>query len=283
MKKVLITGENSYVGNSFAEWVKDDSEIYVEKLSLRDGTWRNKNFSKFDVVLHVAGIAHQKETKENEQLYYQVNRDITIKIAQMAKKDGVPHFVFLSSMSVYGMDMGVIDKNTDLNPKSYYGKSKFEAEKGLCTLESPTFKVAILRPPLIYGKGCKGNYVRLSKLAHKTLIFPKIANKRSMIYIDNLSMIVKKIILSHLSGLFFLQNKEYVSTSEMVQLIAEKAERKILMTKLFNPLLKLLIRLFGTLRKVFGDLVYSEKLSWHEEFNDIKFIDFKTSIELTEE
>ncbi|MCT2134617.1 NAD-dependent epimerase/dehydratase family protein [Oceanobacillus kimchii] len=283
MKRVLITGKNSYVGNSFADWVKDDSDINVEKISLRNGSWRKKDLSEFDVVLHVAGIAHQKETKENKDLYYQINRDLTIELANKAKAEGVSHFVFLSSMSVYGIDTGVIDENTPLKPNTNYGKSKLEAEKAISTLESSSFNIAILRPPMIYGKGCKGNYIRLSKLARKSFIFPNIPNKRSMIYIDNLSMLIKEILIAEFYGLILLQNKEYVSTSEMVKLIAKEADKKIIMTKVFNPFVNVLISKSKIVKKIFGDLIYTDNLVKQKEFNKIGLIDFKKSIRLTEE
>src|SRR5699024_450683 len=89
-------------------------------------------------------------------------------------------------MSVYGLEEGVIDDNTPLNPTTHYGKSKLQAEEKINELNNNSFKVAIVRPPMIYGKGCKGNYQRLRRLALITPVFPYIDNKRSMIYIDNL-------------------------------------------------------------------------------------------------
>src|SRR5699024_574338 len=129
MKKILITGVNSYVGNRFAEWVKQYPEEYeVDKISVRGGRWKKMDFSDYDSILHVAGIAHRKETIENKKLYYLVNRDLTNGIALKAKKEGVKQFIFLSSMSVYGLIEGVIDNSTPLKPKSHYGKSKLQAE-----------------------------------------------------------------------------------------------------------------------------------------------------------
>src|SRR5699024_2819593 len=153
--------------------------------------WKEKDFSMYDVVVHVAGIAHRKETKENAQLYYEINRDLAYDVAQKSKTESVKQFIFLSSMSVYGLEEGVIDGRTPLHPKSNYGKSKLEAENLIQPLENKNFKVAIIRPPMIYGKDCKGNYQRLAKIAKKVPVFPKIDNKRSMIYIDNLSEFIR--------------------------------------------------------------------------------------------
>lgn len=158
MKKILITGANSYIGTSFEKYVSQWPEKYeIDTVDMIDGSWREKSFAGYDAVFHVAGIAHRKETKENEHLYYEVNRDLAIETARKAKQDGVPQFIFLSSMSVYGKNTGIITQETPIVPKSDYGKSKAEAEKGIEVLQDANFNVAILRPPMIYGKGCKGN------------------------------------------------------------------------------------------------------------------------------
>lgn len=279
MKRILITGANSYIGKSLEKWLAKEPDKYkVDSVDMRDGSWKEKDFSGFDVVFHVAGIAHIKETKENVNLYYKVNRDLVYEVAQKAKTEGVGQFIFLSSMSVYGIYNGVIDKKSLLNPQSHYGKSKLQAEELIASLSDNAFKIATLRPPMIYGKGCKGNYPRLARLALKAPVFPDIENKRSMLYIDNLSEIVRLLIDGCGGGLFFPQNKEYVCTSELVKAIAEVHGKKIGMTKLFNPILRLLK--IGTVNKVFGDLVYDRRMSEHRM--PYYVFDFKSSISLTE-
>jgi len=279
MKKILITGANSYIGTSLEKWIERYPDKYsIDTVDMRDDSWKKKDFSEYDVVFHVAGVAHIKETKENAVFYFKVNRDLAYETAQKAKDDGVKQFIFLSSMSVYGIENGVIDRNSSLNPKTNYGKSKLQAEKWIVSLEDESYKIAILRPPMIYGKGCKGNYPRLVKLALKVPFFPNVENKRSMIYIDNLCEFVRVLIDDCRSGLFFPQNEEYVCTSDMVRLIAEAHGKKIWMTKLFNPLLSLLK--IGTVNKVFGDLVYKKSMSGYKD--NYYLHDFKTSILLTE-
>ncbi|MGI5912912.1 MAG: NAD-dependent epimerase/dehydratase family protein [Syntrophomonadaceae bacterium] len=280
MKKILIAGANSYIGTSLEEWLKKyPSDYYIDTLDMRDGSWNGKDFSKYDVVFHVAGIAHVKETSKNpDLLYYKVNRDLAYETARKAKGEGVEQFIFLSSMSVYGIENGVINKDTPLNPNTAYGKSKLEAEELMKKLEDKSFIIAILRPPMVYGKGCRGNYPRLAGLALKTPIFPKVDNKRSMIYIDNLAEFVKQLIDNQSGGLFFPQNAEYVNTSKMVKVIAEAHGRKIWMTKLFNPLLRLLN--VSIVNKVFGDLVYEFNMSEYK--NDYRVCEFKESINKTE-
>ena len=280
MKRVLITGKNSYIGTSLENWLMREPDKYkVDTVDMKDRSWKEKDFSSYDVVFHVAGIAHIKETSDNQNLYYKVNRDLAYETAQKAKQDGVEQFIFLSSMSVYGIEQGVIDKNTPLTPNSAYGKSKIEAEKLINKLQDDSFTVATLRPPMVYGKGCRGNYPRLVGLALKTPIFPKVDNKRSMIYIDNLSEFVKRLIDNRSGGLFFPQNADYVNTSEMVRIIAEVHGKRVVMTKLFNPLLRLLN--VSTVNKVFGDLVYD--ISMSDYVSEYRICGFRESIKTTEE
>ena len=280
MKRVLITGKNSYIGTSLENWLMREPDKYkVDTVDMKDRSWKEKDFSSYDVVFHVAGIAHIKETSDNQNLYYKVNRDLAYETAQKAKQDGVEQFIFLSSMSVYGIEQGVIDKNTPLTPNSAYGKSKIEAEKLINKLQDDSFTVATLRPPMVYGKGCRGNYPRLVGLALKTPIFPKVDNKRSMIYIDNLSEFVKQLIDNGSGGLFFPQNADYVNTSEMVRIIAEVHGKRVVMTKLFNPLLRLLN--VSTVNKVFGDLVYDMSMSNY--VSDYRVCGFRESVKKTEQ
>lgn len=279
MKKILITGKNSYVGTSLERWLETFGDRYsTESISLRDDSWRNQDFSRYDVVIHVAGLAHIKETKENAHIYFKVNRDLAYEVALEAKEHQVKQFIFLSSMSVYGIDTGVIGEDTILKPKSNYGKSKLEAEKLIANLEDDLFKVAILRPPMIYGNGCRGNYNRLSRIALLSPVFPDIDNERSMIYIDNLSEYIKYIIDYCEQGLFFPQNKSYVTTSEMVRLIAKTHDKKIFISRLFNPLISLLNRV-EIVNKVFGNLVYEKSLS---NLNEVNQISFEKTIERSE-
>jgi len=273
MKKILITGKGSYIGTSVEKWLSGN--YIVDTVDMKDNSWRKKDFSQYDVVFHVAGIAHIKESKKNRDIYFEVNRDLAYDTAVKAKKEGVKQFIFLSSMSVYGLNKGIIDRNTPIKPNSAYGQSKYEAEKLLKQLEDESFIVAIIRPPMVYGKGCKGNYPKLASLALKTPIFPKVNNKRSMIYIDNLSEFVKQLIDNCSGGIFLPQNVDYVNTSEMVKLIAEAHGKKVRMTKLLNPLLNLLN--ISIVNKVFGDLVYEKSISCN-----IDFVSFEESIMRTE-
>lgn len=284
MKHILITGVNSYVGNSLADWLNKEPDKYkIEKISLRNDKWKQHDFSGYDVIVHVAGIAHVSTDPKMEELYYKVNRDLTIEVAKKAKSDEVKQFIFLSSIIVYGEvkeNNGIIRRDTIPNPSNFYGKSKLEAEKGIESLESEHFKVAIIRPPMIYGKGSKGNYPKLAKLARITPIFPDYDNKRSMIHIDNLTEFIRLIIDNEDSGLFFPQNAEYVKTSEMVRVISEVYNKKVFLVKWFNPIIRIMKNRLELVNKMFGDLAYDKSLS-HYKYN-YWIRDFKSSIKATE-
>lgn len=276
MKKILITGMNSYIGNSLEKWLKKNPENYiVDKISLRDDKWKDKDFSIYDSIVHTVGIAHIKETKENHNLYYKINSDLAYSVAQKAKIQGVSQFIFLSSMSIYGKESGVITKRTIPNPKNAYGKSKLEAEKKITSLQSDNFLVSIVRPPMVYGENCPGNYTRLAKLAKLTPIFPNVNNKRSMIYIDNLSEYIKNLIDKKNFGIFCPQNKEYVNTSELVYLIAKYNNRKIKLIKFRSTFL--LCNHISLFNKIFGNLIYDipEKI-------EFEYLNFDKTIQRTE-
>lgn len=284
MKKILITGADSYIGTSVEKWLGEYPDKYkVDTVDMKDRTWEVKNFSQYDVVFHVAGIAHVSSDPKMEELYYKVNRDLTIETAKKAKAEGVKQFVFMSSIIVYGDNNSskrVIDRNTVPTPSNFYGNSKLQAEEGIKHLESGDFKIVVLRPPMIYGKRSKGNYPRLANFAKKAPLFPDIDNERSMLHIDNLCEFVKVMIDQEESGLFFPQNSEYVKTSELVKTIAEVHGKKIWMTRLFNPILRLMFGI-GVLNKIFGNLVYEQSISDYDKAN-YQIRGFKKSIELTE-
>lgn len=286
MKKILITGANSYIGQSFENWLKQwENEYKVDTVDMIDGSWRKKDFSKYDSIFHVAGIAHVSTDPNMEDLYYKVNRDLTIETAQKAKLEGVKQFIFMSSIIVYGDSSHinkkrVINKDTLPTPSNFYGRSKLQAEEGILPLQDENFNVAVIRPPMIFGKNSKGNYQLLSKIAKKTPIFPKIANERSMLYIDNLCEFIRLMVKNEEKGTFFPQNAEYVNTSELVSLIAECNGKRIVEIRIFNLILKLMGSFVGAVNKAFGSLVYEKDMSDYKE--NYRVFDFRKSVSITE-
>lgn len=285
MKKILITGKNSYIGTSLENWLKKDPKSYtIETIDMREGFWKEQDFSQYDVIFHVAGIAHVSYDPKMQDLYFEVNRDLAIDTAMKAKTDEVGQFIFMSSIIVYGesdCNKRVIDRNTKPTPGNFYGESKLQAEEGVLKLADHNFKTVILRPPMIYGKGSKGNYPKLVKVAKVFPFFPDFDNERSMLHIDNLCEFIKIMIDQEETGIFFPQNKEYVKTSDMVKLIAEAYGKKIRLIRIFNPLIKVMVSKVRLINRVFGNLVYEKSISVYEKVN-YQIRDFEESIKLTE-
>lgn len=295
MKRVLITGANSYIGVSFEKYVRKyySAEITIDTLDMLDGIWRQMDFSPYDVVYHVAGIAHAdvgNVSNEVKAKYYAINMDLAIETAKKAKTDGVKQFIFMSSAIIYGDSapygkMKKITANTEPHPTNFYGDSKWQADKGVRGLADDSFIVTVLRPPMIYGKGSKGNYRVLAKMAKKLPVFPDVQNERSMLYIENLCEFLVQVVLREEDGIFWPQNSEYTRTSEMVKTIAEISDHKIAISKAWNWIVFLAshisVRSAGLVDKAFGNFVYDQGMSQY----DFKYqaISLKESIRRTEE
>ena len=265
MKRVLITGANSYIGVNVEKWLsKNQDEFLVDTVDTRNELWKKIDFSKYDVVFHVAGIAHVNAKKSMKPLYYKVNRDLTIEIAKYAKQSGVTQFIFMSSMIVFheskSLKTEVLTSNTEPNPNGFYGDSKLQAEVGLNCLADENFKVVILRPPMIYGPGSKGNFMRLVWLATVTPLFPAFHNQRSMLYIDNLAEFVRQTILRDLSGTFYPVNKELADTVEIVKYFAKANNHKLFIWKWLNLLVYLVSPFIQSINKMFATYYYDEKM-----------------------
>ena len=235
MKRILITGINSYLGKCFKRYIEGFPGYSTVSISMRDGSWRDEDFTGIDTVYHVAGLAHSDNghiSAEKAQTYYSINTDMTEELARKAKAEGVHQFIFMSSAIVYGDSAPVgerrrIERGTMCSPANAYGDSKLQAEYRLKKLADESFRVVILRPPMIYGPGCRGNYPVLSLFAQHLHFFPRVDNERSMLFVGNLMAFVKLMIDNDEEGTFFPQNAEYSNTSELVRMIAAAHVRKI--------------------------------------------------------
>lgn len=274
MKKVLITGVSSYVGTNVRQHLEQYPDKYiVDSLSVRDDKWREKDLSTYDAIYHCAGMAHSDVGNVSDEVkakYYAVNTDLTINIAKKAKAEGVKQFIFMSSAIVYGDSAPIgkekiITRDTPRMPANFYGDSKVQAENGLMELADDSFKVVILRCPMIYGKGSKGNFPVLEKMALKLPVFPKVENHRSMLYIKNLAEFVRLVIENEESGVFWPCNREWSNTSDLVRMIAEAHGKKIVMIPGTSMALKAMARVTGYVNKAFGNLAYEEGLGDYKE------------------
>ena len=317
-KNILIVGAGSYIGESFVKYATEhycDNFTFttVDTLPGKDGKSELDNFTSeqlasFDIVYHLAGIAHadvghvDDATKEK---YYKVNTDLAMGTAERYKESLTENgrtglFVFMSSMIVYGNsapfgEEKVVDRNTTPTPANFYGDSKWQADKGIRSLADSTMKVAIIRPPMIYGKGSKGNYPTLAKLAKKLPVFPDVENKRSMLYIGNLCEFLSQMFLSNVcreDGLevphaliFMPQNGEFTKTADMVKKIADTVGHHISVVRGLNPAVvladKVPGKVSGLVDKAFGNNCYDQGLSKYTGLDYQKYT-LDESIERTE-
>lgn len=274
MKRILITGANSYIGTSFEKWMQQFGDNYqIDTVDMHGDQWKEKDFSQYDSVFHVAGIAHadvSKVSEETKQLYYKVNCDLAVETAEKYKNDlngKNGQFIFMSSIIIYGEETNinkkrVITSETLPNPSNFYGDSKWKAEQKLTPLKSDTFKIVFIRPPMIYGEGSKGNYQLLVKIANWTPVFPNIKNERSMLNIYRLCDFIKLRVDFSDSGVFLPQDPVFQRTSFMVKEIAASKGKKVYLFSGLNLIIYLLGyfpgRIGRLINKAFGSLIIEQ-------------------------
>lgn len=276
MKRILITGANSYIGTSFEKWMQQFGDNYqIDTVDMHGEQWKEKDFSQYDSVFHVAGIAHadvSKVSEETKQLYYKVNCDLAVETAEKYKNDlngKNGQFIYMSSIIIYGEETNINRKriitiDTEPNPSNFYGDSKWQAEKKLKMLKDESLKIVFVRPPMIYGPNSKGNYQQLVKIAKKIPVFPNVKNERSMLNIFKLCEFIKNRVDKSDEGIFFPQDDQYVRTSYMVRDLALENGKKIYLFSWLNWLIYLMGYFPGKVGKIvnkaFGNLVYEKGL-----------------------
>lgn len=286
--RVVITGANSYIGNSLEAYTQSiDKGFEICQLDVIGEAWRTFDFSGYDAVVHVAAIVHRKDSVSWEE-YQAINTDLTAEIAEKAKNQGVRQFVFLSSMAVYGVEKAlspqksIVTADTPLNPTSMYGKSKLLAEERLAELESEDFKVAVVRPPNVYGPGCRGGYISTYKsIVSKLPFIPKAYTsvKQSVLFIDNLSRFIYLLITQKKRGVYTPQDDTGVSAVEIMEYIGEALELRKKANTFFGFFVPLLS--FSSLvRKGYGGISYDPSISHQDEF-DYVIVSVKEGIQRT--
>jgi UDP-glucose 4-epimerase len=259
MKRVLITGANSFIGTNF---IKYSENRQTREISLKEKSPEDINFTDVDVVLHVAAIVHQS-TKINEKEYFRVNTDLCLRVAGLAKNAGVKHFVFLSTLKVYGKFIPgceLRNESSECFPDDAYGKSKYAAETGLMKMGNESFTVSIIRTPLVYGEGVMANMIKLIKLVDSVPLLPlgKIDNSRNFTYVENLVGFIDRIIKTNASGIFIVMDENPLSTTELVEYISKYLNKRVLLFRVPRIILRISSLLFPDfIDRLYGSLEVS--------------------------
>lgn len=277
--KLLITGKNSYIGNAVNNWLKlKVPNLIVHQISFRNLELKNFSFKDYDSILHVAGIAHISSNKNLISQYFKINRDLAIEVAIKAKSEGIKQFIFISTMAIYGDDRNIGDfKPVDIDkpsPTSAYSQSKLDADLTIQNLQDENFKVSILRIPMVYGKTAKGNFLKLINISKKFPIFPKIKNIRSVLHINNLSELIRLIILNKINGVFYPQDQKYFNTTDFISSYRTGIGKITLFIPFFSFLLCSVGFFFKSVNKIYGNKFYECKYS---QINNINYQLFSIS------
>ena len=285
MKNILITWENGYVGNQF-QYLMGKDGFKVERMSLRNNNWKHQSLSKYDVIIHLVALVHNNKANAKISDYMNVNFHLTKELAQKAKEDGVNHFIFFSTMSIFGLSGSLLEKCeinqfTPYNPNTPYGHSKLLAEREIRKLENDNFVINIVRPPMIYGKEAPGNFSKLIKVANISRIFPDFKNERSVIHIENLYKDLLGLVENPISGTIHPQNIEYMNTNEALSLIRKHQGKIDAIIELPIPkVIKSLLGKIEIINKVYGNLTYSKTIDLRK-INRNQYDDFEQTIEKT--
>lgn len=276
-RNVLVIGKHSYIGRNFISYCnennKQDEMIHIHAISGKNKEYEKEDFSRYDCVILLSGIVH---VKADSQLYYEINNKMAVDIAKKAKLSNVKHFIFLSTIAVLGERL---DNKTNIDkpmPCNDYAKSKCLAEESIMSLNSSEFLVTVVRPPMVYGKGCPGNFSRLVKLIEHVHCFPNVKNERSAIYITNLCSFLYQIVYRPMSGVFVPQNSEYLSSLDIAIIISKK--KRIILLKGIRWIIYGMMPVIKPISKMFGNYRYPLDLSHFDDFN-YQRVSTKESIE----
>lgn len=273
---ILIIGKNSYIGNHLDEWLTSNGHI-VEQLDVLTDEWKTFDYSSYNAIVHVAGIVHRPDCKD-WSLYKSVNTDMPISIASMYKESRSANgnkglYVYFSTMGVFeagkSLKSCIVNEKTPLKSESMYGKSKLMAEEGLSKMKDDTLDIAFVRPPSVYGKGCRGGYISgFTTIVRLLPIFPKayLSARQSFIYIDNLCECVRLIVEKRLTGAFCPQDDEIPNANELFETIATGIGKRYLESR-FLGLLQQVFSFVPFVKKAYGGIEYSRSLSDIEGLN----------------
>lgn len=263
--KIAIIGKDSYIGNAIDKYLSDNYSHKVDQLDVQHNPVDTFDFSGYEAIIHVAAIVHRTDIQDYS-VYRKVNVELPVMVAQKAKSQGVKHMIFLSSMSVFGKHKSItqwqIDGSEELNPYTLYGKSKLEAERELTKIQDNNFIVSMIRPPSVYGRGCKGNlFSKYYALANKLIFVPNASPqvKQGVLHIDNLCLCVGELIDTPINGILHPQDSELLSTGELLSAIRMIQGKKKNCSKFLGKMASV-FRFVPLYKKLYGAVTYTEEL-----------------------
>ena len=263
-KTLMITGASGFIGSNF---IKKYGDIYnIVPVCLIENKPEDLDYTGVDTILHLAALVHQMKGAPEEK-YYEVNTELTRRLAVSAKKQGVKHFVFYSTVAVWGTHGyfehdKVITLDTPLNPITPYAKSKYKAEELLDELKDKSFKISVLRPPMVYGNNCPGNMRRLEKLVDILPILPfgNDENRRTIVHVNKLLEETNTIIEYQKEGIFIPRDEKDVSIKEILEYIFKEKNKRRILIKLPKVAIKLLYKIKPRIiESLYGSLVFREE------------------------
>ncbi|PTH32746.1 UDP-glucose 4-epimerase [Staphylococcus arlettae] len=280
-KHILITGSSGYVGSHLADSLEQLGNK-VSRLNVKNTLWKELDFKQYDAIIHTAALVHNNDPNAQLAEYFRVNMHLTFNLAMEAKKCGVKHFVFMSTMAVFGEDgkigeMVELTNPTNLKPVTNYGISKAKAEAKIREIADDNFKVAIIRPPMIYGVGSPGNFTKLIKVAKRLPIIPNLSNARSALYIKHLEQFVNEIIKHEMTGIYHPKDKFEFNTTKVVTKIRKNEHKNTFLLPIPKAMYPILNK-FRVISKIYGNLVYAKSLYAHESKVAIDNQKFETII-----
>lgn len=266
---ILITGITGFVGSNLVSILKQKHTIYgLDIVSpLKDGIVKTFGWNELDqipsidVVIHLAGKAHDTKNQSTAKEYFDINLDLTQKTFDWFLQSSATKFIFFSSVKAVADEVSgaVLAEDVVPAPRGPYGESKLAAEQyilkqlqasgfkfhshnsELRTSNSELKKVYILRPCMIHGPGNKGNLNLVHNLVQKGFPWPLGAfeNKRSFCSIDNLQFVIQQLIEKNIEpGIYHVADDEPISTSEIIRLIAASQERKAIIWKVPEKIIR---------------------------------------------
>lgn len=260
--KLAVTGATGYIGRRLVRTAAErghhvvalvrtpcaDIEPYSVQLPIDDSV---KALERADAVIHLAGLAHvHRDERGIRSAFEEVNCHLPLRIAETARRAGVPRFVHVSSIGVHGgWSERPIDESSPFAARTPYAISKLEAELSLdAYFESQQAELVIVRPPMVYGPGCPGNFRRLVDLVRHGLPLPfgAVTVRRSFVYVSNLvDFLLHCATRPALRGTYVVGDGSDFNVTELLKGIAAGADMKVLLFPFPPRLLRAAARLIG--------------------------------------